>query len=279
MKEAVGESNEDVDELVDTDNERDSNVDVDSEKSTSDQSNDESCGFDKNSKFNNEDDDDDEDPDNGSINRTCSDESNDEFRDNDNECNVILPADIMPVTIGTNTVNTQGVASSVNIHGKKYSNEMLLKKYCMLKRGSQKGVEIPYLINEVYINEHNNGYYYDVSSTNDLRKIVPDNKIRVTFDHWNLYWPSTCKYVTISELNATCIYRKIIYECKSLIDVCASVTMPAKLLTGPVTHFGKINGIYFNENEGNIFLVSYNKDQYDLVSEDYLEILFKDRDD
>ena len=41
MKEAVGESNEDVDELVDTDNERDSNVDVDSEKSTSDQSNDE----------------------------------------------------------------------------------------------------------------------------------------------------------------------------------------------------------------------------------------------
>ena len=55
----------------------------------------------------------------------------------------------------------------------------------MLKRGSQKGVEIPYLINEVYINEHINGYYYDVSSTNDLRKIGPDNKIRVTFDHWN----------------------------------------------------------------------------------------------
>ena len=41
MKEAVGESNEDIDEVVDTDNERDSNVDVDSEKSTSDQSNDE----------------------------------------------------------------------------------------------------------------------------------------------------------------------------------------------------------------------------------------------
>ena len=55
--------------------------------------------------------------------------------------------------------------------------------------------------------------------------------------------------------------------------------MPTKLLTGPVTHFGKISGIYFNENEGNLFLVSYNKDQYDLVSEDYLEILFKDRDD
>ena len=55
--------------------------------------------------------------------------------------------------------------------------------------------------------------------------------------------------------------------------------MPTKLLTGPVTHFGKINGIYFNENEGNLFLVSYNKDQHDLVSEDYLEILFKDHDE
>ena len=126
----------------------------------------------------------------------------------------------------------------------------------MLKRGSQKGVEIPYLINEVYINEHNNGYYYDVSSTNDLRKIVPDNKIRVTFDHWNLYRPSTCKYVKISELNPTCIYRKTVYECRSLINVCASVTMPTKVLTGPVTHFGKISGIYFNENEGTLFLVS-----------------------
>ena len=36
MKEAVEESNEDVVELDDTDNERDSNVDVDSEESTSD---------------------------------------------------------------------------------------------------------------------------------------------------------------------------------------------------------------------------------------------------
>ena len=36
MKEAVEESNEDVVELDDTNNERDSNVDVDSEESTSD---------------------------------------------------------------------------------------------------------------------------------------------------------------------------------------------------------------------------------------------------
>ena len=78
----------------------------------------------------------------------------------------------------------------------------------MLKRGSKKGVEIPYLINDVYINEHNNGYYYNVSTTNELRKIVPDKNIRVTFDHWNLYRPSTCNYVKISELYPTCIYRK-----------------------------------------------------------------------
>ena len=79
---------------------RDSNVDVDSEESTSNQSNDESCGIDKNSKFNNEDDDDDddEDSDDDSINRTSSDESIDESRGNDNECNVILH-DMMPVQL------------------------------------------------------------------------------------------------------------------------------------------------------------------------------------
>ena len=73
---------------------------------------------------------------------------------------------------------------------------MLLKKCCMLKRGVQKGLEMPYIINEVYINEHNNGYYYDVSSTNgDQREIVPDSKIRVTFDHWSLFRPNNCTYV------------------------------------------------------------------------------------
>ena len=87
---------------------------------------------------------------------------------------------------------------------------------------------------------------------------------------------ATAHMFYFSEINETCIFRKIIYECRSLINVCASVALPTKLLTGPVTHLGKIKGIYYNVNEGNLFLVSYNKDQYDLVSEDYLEILFKD---
>ena len=87
---------------------------------------------------------------------------------------------------------------------------------------------------------------------------------------------ATANMFYFSEINETCIFRKIIYECRSLINVCASVTMHTKLLTGPVTHFRKVSGIYFNENEGDLFLVSYNKDQYDLASENYLEILFKD---
>ena len=71
----------------------------------------------------------------------------------------------MSVCIGDTTVNIQGVASSIKILDKTYSNEMLLDKCCTLKRGVQKGLEMPYIINEVYINEHNNGYFYDVSST------------------------------------------------------------------------------------------------------------------
>ena len=47
-------------------------------------------------------------------------------------------------------------------------------------------------------------------------------------------------------------------------------------MTGPVTHIGKVSGIYFNKNEGDLFLVSYNKEQYDIVQEDHLDILFND---
>ena len=147
----------------------------------------------------------------------------------------------MPLTIETKTVNTQGIALSVHIDGKKYSNSMLQKKYCMLKRGSYKGVEMPYIINDVYINEDNDGYFYDISNTNDLRKLSTDKDIRVTFDTWNLYRPSTGTYVDISELYATYDYRKIIYNCRSLINISASVTLPNKLLTSPVTRIGKIN--------------------------------------
>ena len=169
----------------------------------------------------------------------------------------------MPLTIITKSVNTQGIAISVHINGKKYSNKTLPKKHCMLKRGLYKGVEMPYIVNDVYINEYNDGYFHDISNTNELRKISTDKDIRVTFDTWNLYWPSTGSYVDFSELYATCVYRKIIYNCRSLINICASVTTPSKLLTGPVIHIGKLSGIYFNKDEGYLFLVTYTKNQYD----------------
>ena len=141
------------------------------------------------------------------------------------------------------------------------------------------GVEMHYITNDVYINEHNDGYFYDISNTNDLRKISTDEDIRVTFDTWNLYRLSTGSYVDISELFATCVYRKIMYNCRSLINICASVTMPSKLLTGSVTHIGKIRGIYFNKDKRDLFLVTYTKTQYDIVLEDHIEILFKDIND
>ena len=53
------------------------------------------------------------------------------------ECNVKL-TEIMPLTIGTNTVNTQGIAISVHIHGKNYSNKTLQKTLYVEKR-FQKG--------------------------------------------------------------------------------------------------------------------------------------------
>ena len=47
---------------------------------------------------------------------------------------------------------------------------MLQNKNCMLKRGSYKGLEVPYVINDVYINEHDDGYVFDITNSNDIRK-------------------------------------------------------------------------------------------------------------
>ena len=41
----------------------------------------------------------------------------------------------------------------------------------MFKRGTYKGLKIPYIINDVYINEHNDGYVFDILNSNDIRKI------------------------------------------------------------------------------------------------------------
>ena len=57
-----------------------------------------------------------------------------------------MSTEVMPLTIGTKTVNTQRITISVHIDGKKYSNSMLQKKCCMLKRGSKRVLRCPTLL-------------------------------------------------------------------------------------------------------------------------------------
>ena len=76
----------------------------------------------------------------------------------------------------------------------------------------------------------------------------------------------------ISGLYATCDYRNITYNCSLLANVSVSVTLPTKLMTDPVSHIGKIRALYCDNNEVDMFLVSYSRNEYDIVPED--QILF-----
>ena len=80
---------------------------------------------------------------------------------------------------------------------------MLQNKNYTLKTGPYKGLEVPYVIDDVYINEHDDGYFFDITNSNGIRKIKSEKKIRVTFDSWNLYRPSTYSYFHISGLFET----------------------------------------------------------------------------
>ena len=49
------------------------------------------------------------------------------------------------------------------------------KKKGMLDKGSYNNLEYPYDINNVYINEYGDWYYFDISnSSKDIRKLRPD---------------------------------------------------------------------------------------------------------
>ena len=148
----------------------------------------------------------------------------------------------------------------------------------MLKRGICNGLEIPYVINDVYINEHDDGYFFDTTNSNDIRKIKSEKEICSTFNTWNLYRPSTHSYLEISGLYATCDYRKIIYNCSLLTNISVSVTLPTELMTGSFSHIGKIKGIYCDINEVDMSFVSYSRKEFDIVPEDQIGILFKDCD-
>ena len=134
---------------------------------------------------------------------------------------------------------------------------MLQNKKCMVKRGTYKGLEVPYVINDVYINEHDDGYFFDIMNSNDIKKIKSETEISFTFHTWNVYRPSTQSYLEISGLYATCDYRKIIYNCSLLANISVSVTLPTELMTGSVSHIGKIRGIYCGIDEVDMFFVSY----------------------
>ena len=82
----------------------------------------------------------------------------------------------------------------------------------------------------------------------------------------------------ISDLYTTCDYRKIIKKYSLLANVSMSVTLPTKSITGPVSHIDKIRVVYYDIDEVDIFFVSYSRNEYDVVPEDQIEILFKDFD-
>ena len=47
----------------------------------------------------------------------------------------------------------------------------------MLQKGKIKGLEYPYYINDVHVNEHGDGYHFDISNlSKDIRKLIPDKK-------------------------------------------------------------------------------------------------------
>ena len=165
--------------------------------------------------------------------------------------------------------------TTVVLNNEKYSNCMLQNKKIMLKRGIYKGPEVPYIINDLYINEHDDGYFFDITNFNDIKKIKSETEIRLTFDTWNVYRPCTQSYLEISGLYTTCDYRNMIYNCSLLPNVSVSVTLPTKLRTSLVSHIGKIRAVYCDIDEVDMFFVSYSRNEYDIVPEDQIEILFK----
>ena len=82
----------------------------------------------------------------------------------------------------------------------------------MLDKGSFKILEYLQYINNVYVNEHGDGYYFDISKEyKDIRKIRPKT-IRLTLDCWNVKVPRTNSLMEITELLSTCKIGRIVYN-------------------------------------------------------------------
>ena len=62
----------------------------------------------------------------------------------------------------------------------------------MLQKGSFCGLEYLYYNNNVYANENENSYCFDVSNcTNTIRKLILDKRIRLTINSWDINFPRT----------------------------------------------------------------------------------------
>ena len=147
----------------------------------------------------------------------------------------------------------------------------------MLKRGIYKDLEVPYIINDVYITEHDDECFFDIMNSNNIRMIKAETEICLTFDAWNVYRLCTQFHLQISGLYATCDYRNTIYNYSLLANVSVSVTLSTKLMTVPVSHIRKIRAVYCDIDKVDLFFVLYSRNEYDIVPEiklkSYLKIL------
>ena len=94
---------------------------------------------------------------------------------------------LFPLSIRGTGCHTQGVENKITLNFITYTNHFLLGKKCMLRKESVRELKYPYSIITVYLNENTGGYYFDVSNCrNIIRKLMPDERIRLTIDFRNI---------------------------------------------------------------------------------------------
>ena len=92
-----------------------------------------------------------------------------------------------------------------------------------------------------------------------------------------MYRLITYSYLEISGLYATCEYEKNIYDCSLVANVFMSATLQMKLITGSISHIGKIRAVYCDIDKVDMSFVWYSRNEYNIDPENqiknYLKIL------
>ena len=71
----------------------------------------------------------------------------------------------------------------------------------MLKKGRFNGLYYPYSLNDVYVNENANGYYFDVSnSAKNMMKVISSKRIRLIIYFWDIKVTRTSSFMKITQL-------------------------------------------------------------------------------